>query len=171
MNGWENVKKYRVHPAYATLPLAKIWRLGQEVNRVAQPEAHMWMWATKDFLHAALDMGVSWGWLMKQIVPWHKVYASSGESVLGPGHWLRNCVEFLILWVNSSKMSNRPLLATTTPNHISAPLEGHSRKPDVFYEMIRGNSPGPRVSLFQRDSREGFDGWGNEYWTLGGEIE
>lgn len=38
----------------------------------------------------------------------------------------------------------------------------HSRKPDEAYAMLARNWPGPRVSLFQREPRDGFFPWGDE---------
>jgi len=40
--------------------------------------------------------------------------------------------------------------------------QGHSIKPDVFYERVAAASPGPRLEMFARTSRDGFDCWGNE---------
>ena len=77
------------------------------------------------------------------------------------GHWLRNGTEFLLLAVNT-KRGNLPLKRTTTPNYLLAPRLGHSVKPPAAYEMIQQNSPGPRLSIFQRSSRDGFECWGNE---------
>ena len=38
----------------------------------------------------------------------------------------------------------------------------HSRKPDVFYDIVKQASPEPRLDMFSRESREGFNLWGNE---------
>lgn len=38
----------------------------------------------------------------------------------------------------------------------------HSKKPDYFYQMIESISVGPRLEMFARDEREGWDAWGNE---------
>jgi N6-adenosine-specific RNA methylase IME4 len=39
----------------------------------------------------------------------------------------------------------------------------HSRKPDEFYKIIIDKTPGQtRCDLFSRQTRPGFDGWGNE---------
>ena len=43
-----------------------------------------------------------------------------------------------------------------------AKVREHSRKPDEFYDLVREVSPGPRIDVFSREKREGFDQWGNE---------
>ena len=43
-----------------------------------------------------------------------------------------------------------------------AEVREHSRKPDEFYDLVREVSPGPRIDVFSREKREGFDQWGNE---------
>lgn len=43
---------------------------------------------------------------------------------------------------------------------ILAPTPYHSAKPDEAYEIIKKLSPGPRLSIFQRAPREGFECFG-----------
>jgi N6-adenosine-specific RNA methylase IME4 len=38
----------------------------------------------------------------------------------------------------------------------------HSRKPAEAYDIIEACSPGPRLELFARGSREGWVVWGDE---------
>lgn len=38
----------------------------------------------------------------------------------------------------------------------------HSRKPDEFYDIVRSVSPAPRLDMFSREKREGFDQWGDD---------
>jgi N6-adenosine-specific RNA methylase IME4 len=44
----------------------------------------------------------------------------------------------------------------------NAKVREHSRKPDEFYDLVRDVSPGPRIDMFSREARDGFDQWGNE---------
>jgi len=44
----------------------------------------------------------------------------------------------------------------------SAKVREHSRKPDEFYELVRKASPEPRIDVFSREKRKGFDQHGNE---------
>ena len=42
------------------------------------------------------------------------------------------------------------------------PRREHSRKPDEFYELISRVTLGPRIDVFSRERREGFDQFGNQ---------
>jgi|SRR6185503_201192 len=45
---------------------------------------------------------------------------------------------------------------------IISPAREHSRKPDEAFRRIERYCPGPRVELFARESRQGWDCWGDE---------
>lgn len=45
---------------------------------------------------------------------------------------------------------------------IAAPVTQHSRKPDVFQDLIEQISPGPYLEMFARRQRLGWDTWGDE---------
>jgi N6-adenosine-specific RNA methylase IME4 len=46
---------------------------------------------------------------------------------------------------------------------IEAPVQEHSRKPDVFYELIEAYFPAlPKIELFARAARPNWSRWGNE---------
>jgi N6-adenosine-specific RNA methylase IME4 len=46
---------------------------------------------------------------------------------------------------------------------VTAPRTEHSRKPDVFYELIETSYPARRYGeLFARRPREGWASWGNQ---------
>jgi N6-adenosine-specific RNA methylase IME4 len=38
----------------------------------------------------------------------------------------------------------------------------HSTKPDDFYKLVEEMSPAPRIDIFARKSRDGWDVWGDE---------
>ena len=38
----------------------------------------------------------------------------------------------------------------------------HSAKPEAFYDLVESVSPGPRLELFARRNRLGWDTWGDE---------
>jgi N6-adenosine-specific RNA methylase IME4 len=42
------------------------------------------------------------------------------------------------------------------------PRMGHSVKPEGFLDMVERVSPAPRLELFARRDRLGWDTWGNE---------
>ena len=187
-NGRQEVQKYRIHTPYDTMSVDELIAMGDEVQRVSAPSCHLWMWTTKDFRFDAERIMRAWGFTFKNASPWVKTTSRlrrtqkglkqftneeieiaqrvfdalgmPGKPAYGMGHWLRPQHEALLLGVNDN--SFRPLNATREPAMVFAPKTKHSAKPKQAYELIRRNSPGPRLSMFQRTEREGFTCWGNE---------
>lgn len=173
--GYEGVQEYRIAPSYTTAedgPMGEV--LGREILRVGHPEGfHLWMWTTKDFLHTALSYIKDWGLHYRMCYPWLKTTMKGVPIKGGMGYWGRNSVEYLLF--ATSNLSMRTLNATSEPGYILAPRQHnwmgrlHSVKPDRAYELIRRNSPGPRLSLLQVTPRHGFYNYGNQlpYWYRG----
>ena len=38
----------------------------------------------------------------------------------------------------------------------------HSRQTDILYDTLKENTREPRIDIFAREKREGWDVWGNE---------
>ena len=82
----------------------------------------------------------------------------------GIGGHPRNATEHIIIAVRGGKAI--PTLdrhEKATLNWIEHPRLSHSEKPGVFMDAIERFSPSPRVELFARKNRLGWDGWGYDY--------
>jgi N6-adenosine-specific RNA methylase IME4 len=110
------------------------------------------MWATANFLMAA-------GWVMKEVGFRYVTCAVWKKDRIGLGRYMRRRTEFLLLGVRGPSMV--PGTKSRPEDLIEAPKTKHSRKPPLAYERIRMISPGPRLELFARGEREGFDVWGH----------
>lgn len=123
------------------------------VTEVADEAAHLWLWTTQRFLPLALKLVEEWGFGYLCTFVWHK--PGGYQPVRLPQY---NC-EFIV-------MARRGGLAfddtKAFPTCFQAPRREHSRKPDEFYDMVRRVSPGPRLDMFSREAREGFDQHGLE---------
>jgi N6-adenosine-specific RNA methylase IME4 len=123
------------------------------VTEAADNAAHLWLWTTQRFLPLALGLVEEWGFDYLCTFVWHK---PGGYQAVGLPQY--NC-EFVV-------MGRRGGLAfddtKSFPTCFEAPRREHSRKPDEFYEMVRRVSPGPRLDMFSREAREGFDQHGIE---------
>jgi hypothetical protein len=74
---------------------------------------------------------------------------------------VRNQHELLLVATRGDMPSPSP--ANRPPSVISAPRREHSRKPDEAYALIEAMYPAlPRLELFGRQRRPGWDVWGNE---------
>ena len=115
-------------------------------------DCHLWMWSTNNFLPDALWLIEALGFRYITNAVWVKPRA-------GLGQYLRGQHELLLFAVRGSGpavRTDRRDLRTL----ISAPLREHSRKPDESYALIEGRSHGPRLEMFARGGRKGWDTWG-----------
>jgi len=138
---------------YATMSLDQLEAL--DVGTLAHPEGcHVWMWITWPMMRegAHLRLFRAWGLEWKAEIVWHKTGA------MGLGRWIRVETEILLLGVRG----DLPRLSADVRGFLEAPRSAHSVKPEAFAELSERFSPGPRIELFARRAREGWDRWGNE---------
>lgn len=112
---------------------------------------HLYLWTTHKFLPDALALVAGWGFRYQCLLTWTK------PSGFTPFSWMYN-TEHVVF----ARRGNLPLLQMGLKLGMEAPTTRHSAKPDVFYERVVAASPGPRLEMFARGERDGFDVWGNE---------
>ena len=90
------------------------------------------------------------------MIVWHK---TSNVPPFG-GTFSENRAEYLLV----CRVGRPSILARWPSTVIAAPKPNdlHSRKPDVFLDLIEGSTQEPRVELFARRQRLGWETWGNE---------
>ena len=119
----------------------------------ASDDAHVFLWTTQKFLPMALRLLDAWEVRYICTFVWHK---PGGFQPFGLPQY--NC-EFVLY---ARRGSLRFLDTKALPACFSAPRREHSRKPDEFYDLVRRVTVAPRIDLFSREPRDGFDQWGNE---------
>jgi N6-adenosine-specific RNA methylase IME4 len=79
---------------------------------------------------------------------------------VGTGHRVRSCHEVVLLASFGGRQNHKAF-----PSLFDGLARGkHSRKPDEFYRLVSDRTSGmDRCDLFSRETRSGFDGWGNEH--------
>jgi N6-adenosine-specific RNA methylase IME4 len=113
----------------------------------------LFMWATIPHAGTALRLIEHWGFEYKSQHVWVK-------PDLGTGYWVREQHELLIATRGEVPC---PAPGTQFPSVIEAPRGAPSEKPAIFAEMIEGYFPNaPKLEMFARAPREGWDVWGNE---------
>ena len=137
---------------YNVMDLDAIKALGVKVLERAADDCHLWLWAINPMLPEALDVMKAWGFEYKSCLTWVK---SNG---FGTGHYLRGATEHCLLGVRGSLKC----LRNDQRTYFEAPRTDHSRKPEIFYELIETLSPSPRLRLFARSQRYGWDSWGDQ---------
>jgi len=112
---------------------------------------HVYLWTTHKFVPAGLELFAKWGIRYQCLMTWVKNVGFT------PFSWIYSTEHVLF-----GRTGNLDLLQMGLRLDFAAPINGHSRKPDVFYERVCQASPEPRLEMFARQARDGFSVWGNQ---------
>lgn len=141
--------------------------LDLDVGHLAAPDCALFMWATAPMLPDALSAMARWGFTFKTAGAWFKQSKSGNKMAFGTGYIWRSAVEFLLVGVNGAPTWR----SKSERNAILAPVREHSRKPEDVYRKIEAMVDGPRLELFARSERPGWDAWGNEVGRFESGVE
>ncbi len=135
---------------YPTMTLEQMIRL--PVKALGADDSHLWLWTTNQFLEDGFILMRAWGF--KYLAAVHAIKPS------GIGNYFISRTQTLLF---GYKHKCRFPLERYKPNVIEVPdPPRHSAKWDETYDYIEAISPGPRLELFARRKRPGWDVWGNE---------
>ena len=137
---------------YDSMSMGEICALRDHVLDMAEPDSHLWLWATNAFLEEGYDVVRAWGYRPLTVVTWCKPQP-------GVGHYLRNNTEHCILAARGKPLTPEKAPVSTW---FVWPRGRHSEKPDAFYDLVEQVSPEPRLEMFSRRARLGWSTWGNE---------
>lgn len=125
------------------------------------------MWVIGSHIDQAIELGRHYGFTFKSDgFVWVKV--GKNDPTVRPismGKWVRKQTEYTLLFTKGKPArldAGVRQLFETDEHVIYAPRREHSRKPDEQYSRCERLAAGPRVELFSRTRREGWDCWGNE---------
>jgi len=142
---------------YPTMSVAELadathpkWH-GAAPAALAADDCHLYLWTTQKRLPEAFGMVEAWGFKYQCMMTWVKNVGFT------PFSWMYSTEHVLFC-----RKGNLPLLKNGLRLDFKAKVREHSRKPNEFYELVRRASPSPRIDLFGREPREGFDVWGSE---------
>lgn len=121
------------------------------IDNLAEDAAHLYLWATLPYMEEAFAVLRVWGFAPSTILTWCKPGPGLG------GGWRGN-TEHLIV----ARRGRLPFLGTGRGTWFVASRQSHSQKPELFLDLIEEMSPAPRLELFARRNRLGWDTWGNE---------
>ena len=116
---------------------------------------HLYLWTTNRYLRAAFDVLDAWGFRFGQALVWCKT-----PMGIGPGGAWSQTTEY-VLTARRGSLRNEQRFDSSW---FAWPRMGkaHSRKPEAFLDMVEQTSPAPRLEMFARRQRLGWDTWGNE---------
>jgi N6-adenosine-specific RNA methylase IME4 len=144
---------------YPTLSLEQLCAL--PVRDIVAPSAVLFFWTPATLQFQAPAILEAWGgFRIRSELVWVKT-GGPGLHAIGPGTYVRYEHEHLLI-ATRGDMPTPPENARP-PSVLYAPRREHSRKPDEAYELIERMYPElPKIELFARARRPGWDAWGNE---------
>jgi len=125
------------------------------VGEISDKDCELYLWTTGKYLHDAFHVMAAWGFKYCQTLTWCK--APMG---LGQGGAYCPTTEFLLLG-RKGKMPKGKKREDSTWWQVKR-QKRHSQKPEFFQDMIERVTDGPRLEMFARREREGWDVFGNE---------
>jgi N6-adenosine-specific RNA methylase IME4 len=143
---------------YPTMNLEDICAL--PVAEISAKDSVLFLWATWPMLKEAMQVISAWGFRYKTLAfLWLKLNKVSPSWFFGMGYWTRSNSEICLLATKGHpKRLNKKI-----HQFIIAPIEEHSKKPDIVREKIcELVGELPRIELFARQTAQGWEVWGNE---------
>jgi N6-adenosine-specific RNA methylase IME4 len=156
---------------YRTMRLPEI--VDMPVRDVIARDCHLFLWTTGPYLEKCFAVAKAWGFRYSGSgFVWVKLTQRAGRAQIelrtmsewlmllhtGLGFTTRKNAEFCLLF----RRGNARRIAKDVHEIIISPRREHSRKPDEAAARIERYCAGPRLELFGRQSRAGWDVWGNQ---------
>jgi len=125
------------------------------IKNLADDNCELYLWATQKYLHEGIEILKHWGFKHCTTITWCKKPRGTGQGgVYCP------TTEFLLHGrigkMPKVKRIDSTWFLTTRPHN------SHSTKPEFFQDLIESVSNDPRLEMFARRKRVGWDVWGNE---------
>jgi N6-adenosine-specific RNA methylase IME4 len=139
-------------PALAALP----------VSDLAADHCALFLWATDPLLPRAFELIQAWGFEYKTVAfYWVKLNSAAkhdADYFTGLGYWTRANPEQCLL----ATRGKPPRKAKDVRRLVVEKRREHSHKPDCVRERIERLVAGPYLELFARETKKGWDCWGNQ---------
>jgi len=145
---------------YPTMSIQELKDLA--VGDIAADNCILVMWWVASQPQEAIDLCKAWGFRLTNMngFVWNKLTAK-GNPFFGMGHYTRAGSESALIGIKGKtrdNVTNRSVRAVRT-----ARIGRHSAKPVEFADdIVQMCGDKPRIELFARDKKEGWDNWGNE---------
>lgn len=154
-NETNDAKSARRH--YSLMTIEEICAL--PVKSVAAKDCALFLWATWPTIFQSEQVIKAWGFRYSGLAwEWIKRNPETGKYAFGTGYGTRKNLEPCLLAIRGApKLQNR-----SVRDFLYSPRREHSRKPDEQYERIEVMYPGPRLEMFGRQKRVGWETWGNQ---------
>lgn len=123
------------------------------IQQLSGDDCWLFLWTIQKYLPISFDMIHDWGFKYLCLITWNK---RNGMKVAGFNYMS----EFIVVGRKGKfpafvRGIQIPTVMTINPTR-------HSEKPNEFYQLLEVCYDSPKLSLFERKPRVGFDIWGDE---------
>jgi len=132
------------------------------ISDLAADDCVLFLWAVDPLLPRAFELIRAWGFEYKTVgfywVKLNSLSKTNAEFFTGLGYWTRANPEQCLLATRGSPKRR----AKDVRRLVVDRRREHSRKPDVVRERIERLVDGPYLELFARETKHGWDCWGDQ---------
>ena len=148
------------------------WIKNLPVLDIADKNCLLFLWVTFPLLEKSFEVIEAWGFKYSTCgFVWVKtnknfdvnqtsfIPIDSFDSFMGLGYWTRSNAEICLI----SKLGTIEKKSNSVHQIIYEPVREHSRKPDIVRDkIVELCGDLPKIELFARSEKKGWDTWGNE---------
>ena len=142
---------------YSLMSISEIIALRSFIDQNTEPNCHLYLWTTNNYLPSALVVMKEWGFQYVTMITWMK-------DRIGLGQYYRGITEHC-LFGRKGQLPYRTLesgIRAQGATGFLAPRTAHSVKPEEMRQMIEKVSYPPRLEMFARRPISGWHTWGAE---------
>ena len=157
-NGTKNIVHRKLSETYNVMTTDEICQL--PINDLTHKDCVLFIWTTDAHLEDAMKVINAWGFTYKTCAfTWIKQNPKSNTIFKGVGRWVMGNAE-LVLLATKGKPKR---IAMNISQVVLAKRGRHSQKPEeVRSRIVKLMGNVPKIELFARTKREGWDCWGNQ---------
>jgi N6-adenosine-specific RNA methylase IME4 len=141
------------------------------IQDICEENCCLFLWATNPLLQEGLNTIKEWGFTYKTVAfSWYKKNKIADSFFWGLGYWTRANVELCLLATKGkpTRISKGVHQVIDDEDYYDTEqffsvIREHSQKPDIVANrIVQLCGDIPRIELFARDKKDGWDSWGNE---------
>jgi N6-adenosine-specific RNA methylase IME4 len=156
-NGLKDLRFYRTGKAMPYPLMSDDEIMNFPINDFADDRCDLFLWTITSKIPLCFRILRYWGFKYMDFLAWDKEIGVPVNGIYRRVEW--------VIYAYKGKMGINKK-GSFIPSMFREKRRRHSRKPDIFYETIRSNTPEPRIDIFAREHKEGFDAWGDEIDNL-----
>lgn len=152
-NNLKDLKYYRTGKAMPYPMMSDSEIMFFPIDKFADKRCDLFLWAITSKIPVALKVLDAWGFKYMDFIAWDKCIGVPVNGIYRRAEWI------LYAYRGTMGINKR---GDFIPSIITEKRGKHSRKPDIFYNIIKRNTQEPRIDIFAREVHEGWACWGNE---------